>query len=128
MTDTVASYDRVPYTFSSFPESHPRWLQAAALLLGVEAAPPRECRVLELGCAVGGNIVPMAYSLPSATFVGIDLVPSQIETAKAFANAIGVRNVDLRTASIMDVTPEWVCSRGFRTRSRTRCCRSAPSS
>lgn len=107
MTDTVASYDQVPYVFYSFPESHPRRLQAAAYLLGLETPAPAECRVLELGCAVGGNIVPMAYSLPKAKLIGIDLVASQIETAKKFAAASGVENLDLRAASITDVTPEW---------------------
>jgi SAM-dependent methyltransferase len=107
MTDTVASYDQVPYAFDSFPESQPRRLQAVAHLLGLETPAPAECRVLELGCAVGGNIVPMAYSLPKAKLIGIDLVASQIETAKKFAEACGVKNLDLRAADITDVTPEW---------------------
>ena len=107
MTDPVTSYDQVPYAVSSFPESHPRRLQAVAQLLGLDAPAPADCRVLELGCAVGGNIVPMAYSLPGARLVGIDLVASQIDTAKKFAAASGVQNLDLRAASITDVTPEW---------------------
>lgn len=107
MTDTVSSYDHVPYLFSSFPESHPRRLQGAAHVLGLETPAPAECRVLELGCAVGGNIVPMAYSLPNARLIGIDLVASQIETAKKFAEASGVKNLDLRAASIAEVTPDW---------------------
>src|SRR3954469_13985433 len=106
MTDTVTSYDQVPYLFDSFPESQPRRLQAVGHLLGLEPAAPAQCRVLELGCAVGGNIVPMAYSLPEAHFIGIDLVASQIESAKQFAAACGVTNLDLRAANIMDVTPE----------------------
>jgi hypothetical protein len=36
MTDTVTSYDQVPYSFYPFPESHPRRLQATAHLLGLE--------------------------------------------------------------------------------------------
>jgi len=105
MTDT--SYDQVPYAFYSFPESHPRRLHAVAHLLGLEAPAPAECRVLELGCAVGGNIVPMACSLPRAQLTGIDLVASQIETAKKFAAASGAKNLELRAASITDVTPQW---------------------
>ena len=107
MTDTVTSYDQVPYSYYSFPDSHPRRLQAVARLLGLETAAPAQCRVLELGCAVGGNIVPMAYSLPKAQFIGIDLVESQIESAKKFAAACGVTNLDLRAANITEVTPEW---------------------
>ena len=107
MTDTFASYTQVPYGFYSFPESHPRRLQAVAHLFGLDAPAPAKCRVLELGSAVGGNIVPMAYSLPSAKLVGIDLVASQIETATRFAEACGVKNLELRAANIIDVTPEW---------------------
>src|ERR1043165_56707 len=107
MTDTAAAYDQVPYAFYCFPESHPRRLQATAHLFGLDAPAPAECRVLELGCAVGGNIVPMAYSLPKAQLIGIDLAASQIETAKEFAAGSGVTNLDLRTANIADVTSEW---------------------
>jgi methyltransferase-like protein/trans-aconitate methyltransferase len=107
MTDTVASYNQVPYAFYCFPESHPRRLQAVAHLFGLDAPAPAQCRVLELGCAVGGNIVPMAYSLPNAQLIGIDLVASQIETAKQFASGSGVTNLDLRAANIADVTAEW---------------------
>jgi len=107
MTDTVASYEQVPYLFSAFPESHPRRLQGVAHLFGLDTPAPAESRVLELGCAVGGNIVPMAFSLPGAKLVGIDLVASQIEAARKFADASGVKNVDLRAASITEVTREW---------------------
>jgi SAM-dependent methyltransferase len=107
MTDTVTSYDQTPYVFYTFPETQPRWLQAVAHLFGLQAPAPAQCRVLELGCAVGGNIVPMAHSLPGATLVGIDLVASQIEAAKRFAAASGVQNLELRAADILDVTPHW---------------------
>jgi SAM-dependent methyltransferase len=101
-----SDYDRVPYLITSFPESHPRRLQSVAYLYGLETPPPIDCRVLELGCAVGGNIVPMAYSLPASRFVGIDIVASQIQRAKEFAEAAGVKNLDLRAASIMDLSRE----------------------
>ena len=107
MTDTVSSYDDVPYLFSCFPETHPLRLHGVAHLFGLETPAPAECRVLELGCAVGGNIVPMAYSLPTAKLIGIDRVASQIDTARKFADASGVKNLDLRAASITEVTPEW---------------------
>jgi methyltransferase-like protein len=54
-----------------------------------------ECRVLELGCASGSNIVPMAYALPRTTFVGIDFSERQIADGKQFAAAIGLTNIDL---------------------------------
>jgi trans-aconitate methyltransferase len=102
-----SSYDDIPYLTVSFSESHPRRMQAVARLFGLDAPAPAACRVLELGCAVGGNVVPMAYSLPSAKFVGIDLSESQIAHARAFADAVGTTNIDLRAASITEVTPDW---------------------
>ena len=41
-------------------------------LMGLQ--PPRwtKCRVLELGSAAGGNIMPMAVALPDSEFLGID--------------------------------------------------------
>lgn len=100
-------YEQVPYPTIAFAETHPRRLQAVAHLFGLASAPPTDCRVLELGCAVGGNIVPMARGLPGSRFVGVDLSEGQIAAARAFAVAVGASNVDLRAASITDVTPEW---------------------
>src|SRR5688572_1285426 len=104
-----SSYDDIPYPLLSFSESHPRRLQAVAHVMGgLATAPPGQCRVLELGCAVGGNIVPMAYGLPSSRFIGIDLSAPQIAKAKSFAEAVGAtKNLELHATSIMDVTPEW---------------------
>src|SRR3954454_4850783 len=101
-----SNYEAVPYPVTSFPESHPRRLHSVAHLFGLETPPIDTARVLELGCAVGGNIVPMAYSLPNTKFIGIDIVSSQIEQAKTFSDAVGVKNLDLRAASIMDVSRE----------------------
>jgi len=107
MTDAVNSYDQVPYAFYSFPESHPRRLQGVAHLFGLQTPALAECRVLELGCAGGGNVVPMAYSLPRAKLIGVDLAASQIEAASKFADGCGVKNLELRAADIADITPQW---------------------
>ena len=48
-------------------------------LFGLNTAAPTQCRVLELGCAAGLNLIAMAALLPESTFVGIDLSPVQIE-------------------------------------------------
>jgi methyltransferase-like protein len=100
-------YDELPYWLLPLVESHPRRLHAIAHLHGLTAVSPNQARVLELGCAVGGNIVPMAYTLPGSQFVGVDLSQRQIRDAKTFAEGSDVRNLDLRCVSIMDVTPQW---------------------
>jgi methyltransferase-like protein/SAM-dependent methyltransferase len=95
-------YDRVPYPSASYHHTHPDHLAALAILAGLDPAPPGRCRVLELGCADGGNLIPMAAGLPESRFTGIDLSPRQIESGKATVAELELSNVDLRVMSILD--------------------------
>jgi methyltransferase-like protein/SAM-dependent methyltransferase len=97
------SYDRVPYPSALQHHTHPDLLATLALLHGLEPARPDRCRLLELGCADGGNLIPMAIELPESRFTGIDLSPRQIESGRSQLAAWGLTNVDLRAMSIMDV-------------------------
>src|SRR5258708_28374425 len=74
-----------------------------AALVGMKAAPGTRCRVLELGCARGGNIIPMALARPDSRFVGIDLSPRQIADALAVVRQLGLANVELRDIDILQV-------------------------
>ena len=67
----ASPYDAVLYPARAFIQTHPDRLATLATLYGVPHA-ARACRVLELGCGDGGNLLPMAAALPGATFVGID--------------------------------------------------------
>jgi SAM-dependent methyltransferase len=49
--------------------------------LGFEPAPIARCRVLELGCRAGGNLLPMPATLPEVTLAGCDLSPRAIDAA-----------------------------------------------
>ena len=49
----------------------------------------------------------MAVGFPDATFVGIDLSSRQIELGREAVRTLGVKNLDLRAASITDVGPDW---------------------
>ena len=71
-----------------------------AALFGLQPAAPGACRLLELGCGDGGNLVPMAYVLPGSAFCGVDLSLRAIERARSQAAALGVTNVDLRHADL----------------------------
>ena len=73
-----SSYDVVPYPAFPFPQSHPDRLATVATLLGLTPPGVERCRVLELGCASGGNLLPLAVSLPQSTFLGIDLSSKQV--------------------------------------------------
>ncbi|MFZ5896525.1 MAG: methyltransferase regulatory domain-containing protein [Myxococcota bacterium] len=96
-------YDQVPYESNPFGRSHPRWLATVASIFGVSAPPPDHARILELGCASGGNLIPMAESLPGSTCLGVDLSSRQIQDGQRFIEESGLRNVTLRQASILDI-------------------------
>lgn len=100
------SYEDVPYASLSYPQTHPDRLGMLATIMGMRPAPVTDCRVLELGCAVGGNIVPMAYGLPECSFLGIDFSPGQIKTAQSFVDGLGLRNIQLMQADILSLTEE----------------------
>jgi tRNA G46 methylase TrmB len=70
---TQTRYDTVPYPIKSYPQTHPSKLAVIGRLFGMTPAPVDKCRVLELGCAHGGNLVPLAQALPESQFVGVDL-------------------------------------------------------
>lgn len=97
------SYDQIPYGNRPCTSSHPDALATPATLFGMTPAPVDDCRVLELGCARGGNLIPMALSLPASEFTGIDLSSKQIEDAKRVAERLRLRNVRLHAMGVQDV-------------------------
>src|SRR3954470_5053952 len=101
------SYDEVPYENYAFAQSHPDRLATMARMFGLTSPSVARCRVLELGCASGGNLIPMAFNLPGASFVGVDLSRTQIARGLETIAAMDIRNLSLRHASILDVTKEW---------------------
>ena len=96
------SYDEFPYLSFPFPQSHPDRLATIGWLFGMQPAPIDRCRVLEVGCASGGNLIPMAASLPGSEFVGIDFSPVHIERGVADIEALGLSNIRLLAMDIMD--------------------------
>jgi methyltransferase-like protein len=70
-------------------------------------APVERCRVLELGCGDGGNLVPMAYGLPGSSFVGVDLAPSAIARGREVAHALALDNVELVCGDLTEVDRTW---------------------
>jgi methyltransferase-like protein/SAM-dependent methyltransferase len=65
--------------------------------------PIDRCTVLELGCADGGNLITMAELLPGSTLLGVDLSARQIAQGEQTLRALGLENVILRKASILDL-------------------------
>lgn len=101
------SYDQLPYTSYPYPQSHPDRLHVVASLFGARPPSVAACRVLELGCGSGGNLLPMAELLPGSELVGVDRSRRQIELGESLAQEARLTNVELRRADLMEVDATW---------------------
>jgi cyclopropane fatty-acyl-phospholipid synthase-like methyltransferase len=97
------SYDSMPYQGAFIPSTHPDRMAVMGILHGMNPPWVECCRVLELGCCDGGNLLTIAQTLPDAALLGIDLSPRQVAEGQARAGAIGAENVDLRIGDISEV-------------------------
>ncbi len=103
----MSCYDEVPYASNPFALTHPKNLYLMASLFGVPAVEITTARVLELGCASGGNIIPLASNYPDATFIGIDLSSKQIGVGRHHIRQLGLRNIQLIDVSIADIAVDF---------------------
>ncbi len=99
-------YDLLPYPSMPYAYTQPARLAAVAALHGIEAPDAERARVLELGCAAGGNIIPLAARWPRAEFVGIDIVRRHIEEAKARVAHLGLANIAFEQADLTNWSSE----------------------
>jgi SAM-dependent methyltransferase len=101
--DSSFEYDQVLYNSRALPQTHPDHLATLAILFGLRPAPAESCRVLELGCGNGANLIPMALTLPGSRFAGIDLAGVPIAAARARAGSLRLGNVVFHELDIMDL-------------------------
>lgn len=99
----VNLYDEVFYPGHPIPHTYPDNLATLATLFGMTPAAVDRCRVLEIGCGDGGNLIPMACALPDSQFVGFDLAARPIDAGNARAGVLGLRNLALHPLDILDV-------------------------
>jgi methyltransferase-like protein len=99
-------YDDVPYPSFAFPQTNPDQLAALAAFHGMEPAAPENCRLLELGCGDGSNLLSFAATMPGSEFVGIDLSGVHIDAAKKAALDLGIPNSSFHCADVADVSRE----------------------
>jgi SAM-dependent methyltransferase len=79
--------------------------QAATLteLLHSDTTYPAGSLVLEAGCGVGAQTVPLATRSPQATFVSVDISPASLILAKARAREADLRNVTFQAGDIFSL-------------------------
>ena len=101
---SATSYDAVPYDSNPFSQSQLEQLAAIATLFGLAPKLPSQARVLELGCATGGNIIPLAARYPNGVFLGLDLSEKQVSAGREVIKALGLRNIELRHGDITAIS------------------------
>ena len=102
---TAQRYDAIPYVSIPDRAHHPARLCAVARLYGLEPVLPSRSRVLEIGCASGGHLIPLAAAFPEALFTGIDISPVQIAGAQFRAARHGLENIEFTVKSFTDLQP-----------------------
>ena len=99
------SYDEIPYQSIPFTDTHPENLALFGRLFGLNTPDPRGARVLELGCAAGGNLIPLAFHLPQAQFLGVELSARQVADGQRLIVAIGLDNARIEQGDILELGP-----------------------
>lgn len=100
------SYDELPYPSIAQSESHPDRLATLATLFGMTPPLVDTCRVMELGCSDGGNLMAMAYGLPEAEFLGLDFSAREVAAGQERIAQLGLKNITLRHMDILQAGPE----------------------
>jgi len=116
--DLRQTYEDVPYPDLCYAQTHPSRLATLSALLGMQPAPVERCRVLELGCARGGNLIPLAEVFSESSFVGVDFSPSQVQAGQEAIDALGLDNIELHATDVREFTAppasfDYIIAHGF---------------
>lgn len=117
MPDSFA-YDVLEYPSHVHPQMHPSRLAAIARLHGIAAASPTDCRLLEVGCGDGLQLVTLAMAYPRSRFVGVDMSQAAIARGEAIRARLGLDNLQLVAADLLEwnagpVPYDYIVAHGF---------------
>ena len=98
-------YDQVAYAALPHPGTHPDRLATVAAFFGMRPPAVAQCRVLEVGCSDGSNLIPMALALPSAQFVGCDLSERALAAGCRRIAELGLSNIALVQEDLAALSP-----------------------
>jgi methyltransferase-like protein len=101
-----SSYETVPYLSKFFIQTHPEHLVVLGTLFGMQPQNVEKCRVLELGCGNGSNLIAHAFSLPDSEFVGVDLAQSHIVEANKSIQDLELTNIKFYQLDLMEMSAE----------------------
>ena len=101
------AYDDVPYPTDVQDQTHPDRMHVVGALFGLTPAPVDACRVLEVGCGTGRNLLSLAYCCPRSTFVGIDLAEHPVARGTHDIQKIGLSNISLHVRDLTQLDPDF---------------------
>ncbi|HEY4360643.1 MAG TPA: class I SAM-dependent methyltransferase [Bryobacteraceae bacterium] len=99
----MTAYDQLPYINHPYVQTHPDHMAVLARLHGLDAPSPLHARVLDIGTSEGGNLIPLAITMPEADLVGIDLASIPLDRGRAVIEALGLRNVQLQQLNLLEM-------------------------
>lgn len=104
-TSGAEDYESLPYVSMPYAQTQPSRLAAIAALHGMAPPAVESAHVLELGCASGGNLIPLAARFPRARFLGLDLGRKHVEDAAAQIRELALSNIEIRQTDIGEFRP-----------------------
>jgi methyltransferase-like protein/ubiquinone/menaquinone biosynthesis C-methylase UbiE len=96
-------YEAILYPGQTRSSAHPDRMATIGTLLGMNPVSLESCRVLELGCGSGENLISIAQSLPGSDCVGVDIAARPIAIANEMVGTLGRDNVRFEQADVMDM-------------------------
>jgi methyltransferase-like protein len=103
---TAFSYDTMPYPSKFFLQTHPDRLATIGTFYGMNPPKIETCRLLDLGCGNGSNLIAHAFRLPEAEFVGVDLSGKHIKHAQETAQELNIENIEFHEMDVLEMSVE----------------------
>jgi SAM-dependent methyltransferase len=104
--DQITAYEEVLYPAGLFPQTHPDRLATLGTLRGMRPASINSCRVLEMACGTGNNLIAIASNLSGSEFIGVDLAKNAISSGQALVAALGLENIRLHHLDVCHLNQE----------------------
>lgn len=91
------------FQYMPFLQTHPARLAGIATLFQLNPPNPQQARVLEIGCASGGNLIPLALYYPQMRITGIDNRHALIEEGTNLIKRLGLENIRLTQLNLSEI-------------------------
>jgi cyclopropane fatty-acyl-phospholipid synthase-like methyltransferase len=72
----------------------------------MQPAPVNNCRILELGCGSGENLIALAFNFPSSELIGLDLERQPVALGQDSIAELGLTNIQLHRLDLCEASRE----------------------